>query len=87
MKLLAIAALMVFPLTGTHVTFAATDLASYRIHLNGALEAIRDGRPGRLYWGRKDLGFIIRHESWDPVHRSVAYFYTGVIDVMENNLS
>ncbi len=88
MKRRMIVALALFILLNSlqHRVWAATDIKSYRIHLNGALEAIKDGRPGRLYWARKDLGFIIRHESWDPVHRSVAYYYVGVIDALENNL-
>jgi tetratricopeptide (TPR) repeat protein len=87
MKLLVIAAVMALAFVAPFSGYAATDLKSYRIHLGGALQDIQDGRPGRLYWARKDLGFIIRHENWDPVHRSVAYYYLGVIDAMENNLN
>ena len=86
MKITIILILMAFGLVVSRSGFAATDIKSYRIHLNGAIEGIRDGTPGRLHWAKKDLGFIIRHESWDPVHRSVAYYYLGVIDSMGNNL-
>jgi tetratricopeptide (TPR) repeat protein len=87
MKVAVMLALMAVLLVVPRVGFAATDLKSYRIHLNGALSGIQDGSPGRLYWARRDLGFIIRHENWDPVHRSVAYYYIGVIESMENNLA
>ena len=87
MKLLVIAAVITTALVAPRIGYAATDLKSYQIHLSGALKDIQDGRPGRLYWAKQDLGFIIRHENWDPVHRSVAYYYLGVIEAMENNLN
>ena len=87
MKPLIYIALIMSLLAAPDLGLAATDMKSYRIHLNGALEGIRDGSPGRIFWAKKDLGFIIRHENWDPVHRSVAYYYLGVIEAMENNLN
>ena len=87
MKVSLIVSVLVFALGTPRVGFAATDLKSYQIHLNGAIAGIREGTPGRLHWAKKDLGFIIRHEEWDPVHRSVAYYYLGVIESMANNLS
>ena len=86
MKLRMSVALAMFVLAVSSFGFAATDMKSYRIHLNGALDGIRDGTPGRLHWAKKDLGFIIRHQNWDAVHRSVAHYYLGVIDSMENRL-
>ena len=87
MQVSVILVLMAVLLVAPRVGFAATDLKSYQIHLNGAIAGIREGTPGRLHWAKKDLGFIIRHEEWDPVHRSVAYYYLGVIESMANNLS
>lgn len=84
---LVLGALMSVLMTVPNRGLAATDMKSYRIHLNGAIDGIRDGSPGRLHWAKKDLGFIIRHEEWDPVHRSVAYYYLGVIESMANNLT
>jgi tetratricopeptide (TPR) repeat protein len=86
MKRALILILMAFGLFVPNLGFAATDLKSYRIHLNGGLNGIREGTPGSLHWAKKDLAFIIRHEDWDPVHRSVAYYYLGVIESMANNL-
>jgi tetratricopeptide (TPR) repeat protein len=86
MKIALLLILMAFGLVVSNSGFAATDMKSYGIHLNGAINGIREGTPGRLHWAKKDLGFIIRHESWDPVHRSVAYYYLGVIESMANNL-
>jgi tetratricopeptide (TPR) repeat protein len=87
MKIALILILMAFGLVVPNSGFAATDMKSYGIHLNGALNGIREGTPGKLHWAKKDLGFIIRQEDWDPVHRSVAYYYLGVIESMANNLA
>jgi tetratricopeptide (TPR) repeat protein len=86
MKIALILILMAFGLVAPNAGFAATDMKSYRTHLDGAIHGIRQGTPGALHWAKKDLAFIIRHEEWDPVHRSVAYYNLGVIESMANNL-
>jgi tetratricopeptide (TPR) repeat protein len=66
-----------------NIAAGATDMASYRIHITSGLNNLKSGQ---LRFARADFEFIIRHQEWDAIHRSVAYLNLGVISFMEGNL-